>query len=114
MTPHKHAEVIKAWANGATIEARHLGAGGSWSSWRAFQDGETPHWNLPIEFRVKPEKVYPETQMTAEELSNVVSRLVFVMSVSGADIGHQERRAIANAALRHAIDSGQVVMPGGQ
>jgi hypothetical protein len=44
--PHKHAELIKAWADGAEIE---------------FQDSEgvwgvgIPHWHPDAEYRIKPE-----------------------------------------------------------
>jgi hypothetical protein len=47
MKPHKHAELIKAWADGAEIE---------------FQDSEgvwgvgIPKWNPDAEYRIKPER----------------------------------------------------------
>ena len=54
MKPHKHAELIKAWADGAIIEERYIGNGdyegsewydtnGDWS--------DTENW----EYRIKPE-----------------------------------------------------------
>jgi len=51
---HKHAEIIKAWADGAEIESRTLfiHAGGT-NQW-----GETtnPAWNNSnLDFRIKPE-----------------------------------------------------------
>ena len=43
----KHAEIIKAWADGAEIEARYEGA----VSWTPLK---TPHWTDNVEYRVKP------------------------------------------------------------
>lgn len=47
MKPHKHAEIIKAWADGADIQSKILG--GNWS------DCSTPRWYEETEYRVKPE-----------------------------------------------------------
>ena len=48
-TPHKHAELIKAWADGAIIQvlAGHLG-------WRNTLDNE-PEWREDTQYRIKPE-----------------------------------------------------------
>ena len=47
MKPHKHAELIKAWADGAKIEMK-------WSehTWNA---QEYPQWYPENEYRIKPE-----------------------------------------------------------
>lgn len=47
-TPHKHAELIKAWADGAEIQ---------WfnpieKSWR---DVKNPFWSINTKYRIKPE-----------------------------------------------------------
>ena len=47
-TPHKHADLIKAWADGAEIEEQHLK-----KDWQPFNDGhwmQTDSWN----YRIKP------------------------------------------------------------
>lgn len=44
--PHKHAELIKAWADGAEIE---MWDGEFW--WPR----ESPYWNEAIVYRIKPE-----------------------------------------------------------
>lgn len=51
--PHKHAEVIKAWADGAIIEVK--------SDFGNWQVTLAPQWNLNYEYRVKlvPKPVYP-------------------------------------------------------
>jgi hypothetical protein len=47
-TPHKHAELIKAWADGATIEWQ--ASNGNW-----MVDKE-PNWGYPnARYRIKPE-----------------------------------------------------------
>jgi hypothetical protein len=47
MTPHKHAAVIKAWADGAEIEYNNTA--GKWISTFGH-----PTWNNTLEYRVKP------------------------------------------------------------
>lgn len=47
MTPHKHADLIKQWADGAIIEWQASGSG-LWSV------TTNPGWNLDIKYRVKP------------------------------------------------------------
>lgn len=46
-TPHKHAELIKAWADGAKIEYKTRGD--HWSI------APTPSWCPDLEYRIKPE-----------------------------------------------------------
>jgi hypothetical protein len=45
---HKHAELIKAWADGAEIECKH-----PWS--KEWIDADVPSWNNDIKYRIKPE-----------------------------------------------------------
>ena len=56
MKPHKHAELIKAWADGAEIEVRVLNTNRGWSDW---QDDPNPCWvtsgRIYYEYRIKPE-----------------------------------------------------------
>jgi hypothetical protein len=49
-TPHKHAEFIKAWADGCTIQAK-----GEWSD-KWVDLVHPPTWHVDIEYRIKPEK----------------------------------------------------------
>jgi hypothetical protein len=46
MKPHKHAELIKAWADGAEIQYKQIG--GEWIT-------EEPLWCEEYEYRIKPE-----------------------------------------------------------
>jgi len=50
---HKHAELIKAWADGAIIEARYL-KGDGWSEWKE-EVGGFIWYNGGAEYRIKPE-----------------------------------------------------------
>ena len=46
--PHKHAELIKAWADGAEIEY--------WDVYdNRWFDATCPAWNLNFKYRIKPE-----------------------------------------------------------
>jgi hypothetical protein len=46
MKPHKHAELIKAWADGAEIEQK-----GPYTEWSEFLGW----WSDALEYRIKPE-----------------------------------------------------------
>ena len=45
-TPHVHAELIKAWADGATIQLNHDGV---------WMDVDPYGWGSDLEYRVKPD-----------------------------------------------------------
>lgn len=49
-TPHKHAEVIKKWADGAKIQYKPTGT----FEW---DDIDKPSWFENVQYRVKPNKV---------------------------------------------------------
>jgi hypothetical protein len=55
---HIHAELIKAWADGAEIEARYLKASG-WTEWR-LEKGGFIWYDLGAEYRIKPEPIIRE------------------------------------------------------
>lgn len=50
-TPHKHAEVIKAWADGAEIETESTNG-----KWLTFPKDCNPEWLEHVQYRVKPAK----------------------------------------------------------
>lgn len=61
MKPHKHAELIKAWADGAEIECRN----------KNFQDSWAPLmegcWDREfLEFRIKPQAPKPDVVQYAK------------------------------------------------
>jgi hypothetical protein len=51
-TPHRHAAVIKQWADGATIQVRQPR-----EEWQDMHIDSAPSWLLHLEYRVKPEVV---------------------------------------------------------
>ena len=59
MKPHKHAEVIKAWADGAEIQSRISNSG--------WVDCSTPHWYEGSEYRVKPKDVIKKYNVSLQE-----------------------------------------------
>lgn len=48
-TPHKHAELIKAWADGDEIQ--YLDIRGNWVQ------AITPSWNPDLKYRIKPKTI---------------------------------------------------------
>jgi hypothetical protein len=56
MKPHKHAEAIKAWADGAEIEYRAQGS----QEWKPIFEGWSWDNSLVAECRIKP-KLKPDT-----------------------------------------------------
>ena len=48
-TPHKHAEIIKAWADGAQVQCRNNVD----PEWKDI--GHNPCWFEEIQYRIKPE-----------------------------------------------------------
>jgi len=90
---HKHAEFIKAWADGAEIQTYHK----STSEWA---DTDTPYWELDREYRIKPKQIVPETRMTPQQLKRAFH----------AANGETQKgwRGIANAAIARAIADGDV------
>lgn len=55
--PHKHADIIKAWADGAEIQCRNRVD----PEWKDI--GQNPCWFEEIQYRVKPERE-PDVVMT--------------------------------------------------
>ena len=53
MKPHKHAELIKAWADGAEIQSK--GLIGSPTYTPVWEDDKNPRWSEYYEYRIKPE-----------------------------------------------------------
>ena len=101
MKPHKHAEVIKAWADGASIEYFDSDDG-EWVTLPTLF-----FWSEDCQYRIKPaepEKVYPVTRMTYDELHKVYTDNLLgkVWDLKGCE-------EVANAAIRRAIDDGQVM-----
>lgn len=67
--PHKHAELIKAWADGAIIE--HGSSGGGRKGWCLTQSN--PSWHDEVEYRIKPEKT--ANQLEIERIESEMRKL---------------------------------------
>ena len=58
MKPHKHAELIKAWADGAQIEFRtsfHIPGPGGGTCFTAWKSKSHDFWHAHNQYRIKPE-----------------------------------------------------------
>lgn len=53
-TPHKHAALIKQWADGAEIEYYHERT----KTWITLKE-TSPYWDVNVQYRVKPQKKTP-------------------------------------------------------
>lgn len=98
--PHKHAEVIKQWANGHKVEYRRPGD----TLWVEASD---PAWVDDYEYRTKPAREYPVSRMTITAFEEIMHR-------GNAKSEHPLNIAvkIANESIRHAIDASQVIPVG--
>jgi hypothetical protein len=94
--PHKHAEVIRAWADGATVQFQFYAT-------KEWADDLAPQFHAERKYRVKPEKVYPVTQMTIADFNSALAGDRESLVSEGTAI------RIANAALRHAIEANQII-----
>jgi len=54
-TPHKHAELIKAWADGATIQVLTDDTGPSGETGNSWKTTAYPGWFTTYQYRIKPE-----------------------------------------------------------
>jgi hypothetical protein len=90
--PHVHSEIIKAWADGETIEYSCNG----FDDWSVNQ---TPLWDDKFKYRVKTESTYPKTSMHHKDIREIYNNSI----VHGDAI-----TAIANEAIKHFITSGDM------
>lgn len=84
--PHKHAEVIKAWADGEEIQFQ-MDSNGSWEDCK----NNRPTWYEYNEYRVKPRE-FPKSSLSNDELTRLRD-----------GYGASCARAIADAAIKQYI-----------
>jgi hypothetical protein len=65
--PHKHAELIKAWADGAEIESRY----DSTFPWRVCSP---PQWYNDQEYRIKPQPVITKAYMHYDGIEELIQK----------------------------------------
>ena len=63
--PHKHAEIIKAWADGAEIQVKPM----CWATWA---DTPCPSWESGLEYRIKPKTIKYRTYLWKDHLNRSV------------------------------------------
>jgi hypothetical protein len=97
--PRAHHDIIIAWANGEQIQYRK-DAGMAWT------DCADPAFVADYEYRVKPAREYPQSDMSNGQLHAAFMEGTGHACPSWNSAGC---RAVANAALKDAIDQGQVV-----
>lgn len=97
--PHKHADLIKAWADGAEIQCSSLG--------KMWHDTPQPSWENEFKYRIKPPaSKWPETTMPIDQLV-----ALWAASFESNDGVKLALSKVANAAIAHALETGQVVLP---
>lgn len=95
--PHKHAELIKKWADGAEIQYSENGR--SWSDCL-----RTPSWNLDTQYRVKPEVTTSLSEDTLREVYySKCPYPPFPGRESHAPWFHQALKAVADTAIKQYI-----------
>jgi hypothetical protein len=95
MKPHRHAALIHAWADGAEIQYWNE----SFSSWHTLSSA--PTWDEDAEYRIKPEKEYPKSSLSYEQLCNIWSAAHKVEGNEG--VATVALRMCADAAVRQYI-----------
>lgn len=97
---HKHAVAIRGLADGEQIQVKNSGV---------WLDCTFPDFDPESEYRIKPaepEKVYPGTRMSDEEMRCCC----FYNDMRDTGMRDGLRR-LADAAIRHAVDNGYLVLP---
>jgi hypothetical protein len=74
MKPHKHYQVIMAWARGAKIQVRDYD--NTWKNWNL---DASPPWDERFEYRIKPEPIDIDYKMKnmKEEALKIANELAF-------------------------------------
>lgn len=100
-TPHKHAEVIKAWADGQQIEQKRP----SDPQWETI--GDWPGWNELWSYRIKP--AAPKWPLTTLPEGLLVSKWFNGGPVRGVDEKLAAMWRIVNAGIEYECSIGALV-----
>ena len=102
--PHKHAEFIKAKADGAVVECRMTGIENQFYA----MDDDDFDFPSDHEYRIKPPAPkLPETTMTYSQMCMAYKH----EEKDGVSWHSGAARNLANAAIAYALETGQVVLP---
>ena len=100
MASKKHAEVIRAWLDGADIQVHYEDRG-----WLDCTHDAT--FLDSAEYRIKPagpDRVYPETKLSGEDIENFIDARANIATTYTQDL-----QLAADYVLKHACDAGQIV-----
>lgn len=70
--PHKHAKLIKAWADGAEIQFRQA----EYLNWRDCKNNN-PQWILDVEYRVKPAPCVPYRRYLHDNMDAIITSICY-------------------------------------
>ena len=98
--PHKHAELIKAWADGVHIQYLRVGTTDMWLDCTSII-----RWDVNTEYRIKPEKEYPKSTLSYAELCKLVNYAHDKREAEGPneEIETYLARVVADAAVKKYI-----------
>jgi len=103
-SPHKHAEFIKAWADGIAVEFSN----GDFNGWRDVT--EKHHWKNETDYRIKPAAPkWPETTMSCDDMFKSYSEELLIRGHNSFGTDSNGLKAVCNAAIAHACETGQLV-----
>lgn len=101
MKPHKHAELIKLWADGNKIQWRGSNNDMEW------MDIAPIWWDEDKEYRVKPAAPkWPQTTMTNKEINGAIANGPLELISFGAT---ETARRVINKAIEHECGTGALV-----
>lgn len=89
--PRPHADIIRAWADGAEVQYRAPNSTG-------WVDAPDPAFVADYEYRVKPAREYPK--LDVDEINRLAS--YFCLQPGTIDL-------VSRRALQYMVDAGQVV-----
>lgn len=96
--PHKHAEVIKAWADGEQIEAKFAEG----AEWLDVKFGIS--WNEDYEYRVKPRE-FPKSNLSAGSLCKIWTEAQVEYGVACNSLSKTLARVADEAVKQYVLDS---------
>jgi hypothetical protein len=109
MGKHKHYDVIVAAAEGKEIQYRTNDIS-EWTAVKAQNPFSVLSFTDGIAYRIKPEPVYPKSQMGYEDLEREYWLVANEESL-GVIWSSLAARNLADAAIKRAIQDGDVILP---
>ncbi len=89
MKPHKHYQVIMAWARGAKIQVRDYD--NTWKNWNL---DASPPWDERFEYRVKPEPI--DIDYTMKNMKEEALKIANELAFQPSELSMWDRNIAAN------------------